>query len=78
MGRQTYNPDLMKWACGANRRLHGKKNYYERGGKESRRRLAEERKAEGVCVRCGKEPAITDALGWTCLSYMEEHGALSF
>ena len=66
-----------KWGCGRRRRQYGKDNYWKLDGKEKHRLLAEEHKAEGLCVRCGKEPLLSEALCWDCLNYMEARVALS-
>ncbi len=64
-----------KWACGRNRRRLGKTDYWERGGKERRRQLYEDRQAREVCVRC-EGPLTTETLCWACLSYMEDKRAV--
>lgn len=77
MGRQMYGDRKLKWACGQNRRSHAHAEYL-RFGRKRRQMMAADRKSEGLCVRCGREPLLGDALCWTCLSYMEEHRAVSF
>lgn len=77
MMRSSYQPSgRQKWACRHNRKRHARSEYV-RAGKESRRILADSRKAQGLCVRCGREPLLGEALGWDCLNYMEARCAIS-
>ena len=66
-----------KWACGRNRRRHGRRVYWERGGKQHKRTQYEDRVARGVCARC-EGPLTSERLCWNCLSELEERRALYF
>lgn len=72
MVRNSYQPDgRQKWGCGIKRRQYGKNNYWDGPGAENRRELAASRKRAGLCVRCGVERLLGEALCWTCMNYME-------
>lgn len=55
------------WRCRMKHRVHLR---------ISQRRRRERMREEGICTRCGTEPAI-GVYCWSCLNYMEENRALS-
>ena len=63
-----------KWTCAILRRQRSRDDYWLRGRREKLLAQYRERRAAGVCVRCGGRPI--GAVCWDCLNDMETRDAL--
>ena len=64
-----------RWICTVERRQRSHDDYWKRGRREKLLAQYAERKANGVCVRCGGTPIGT--VCWDCLNDMEARYAFS-
>lgn len=60
----------------AKRKVQVREYWRNGGGREKALALYYERKAQGLCTKCG-EPGLSESLCWSCLNNREEYVAVS-